>query len=179
MKFPARIVIVVGFLLLVILGAVTGYVGIRWFRRHRAEPQRVEIVSINEEKQTLTARDVRTGETFSVGFGNATHGIAVLTDGAAAGAIPAWVPRYPGGSPENCYAVSATDSMTGAYHFKTANKPAAVIAFFEKQLKIAGMTATSSPGSVVAEGLGGKHRVTVSVTGGAETRATVTYVERN
>src|SRR5256885_16086385 len=118
MKLPVKTLLAAALLGLIVLGAAVGPVAIRRLKRPAAEPQRVEIVSVDEEKQTPTARDKQTGRVFSVHFGESTEGLSVQTGPRVAASIPSWVPQYPGSSPDGGYVASASDSLSGAHHFK-------------------------------------------------------------
>lgn len=181
MKLPVKLLIVAALLGLIILGAAVGYMAIHRLNRPSAEPQRIEILAVDEEKQTVTARDKQTGRVFSVHFGESTEGISVQTGPGVAAAIPAWVPRYPGSSPQGGYAASGFDSLSGAHHFKVADSAERVEGFYLERLKNLGMNVTdgAAHSRVIGEDADGKRRVTVNVTAaGSESVVTITYAEK-
>jgi hypothetical protein len=176
MKPPLKILAAAAFLVLVFLAAAAGYIVVHKLRRPGVEQRRVEILSVNEEKQTLTARDKQTGRVFSVHFGEAKEGISVQTGDAAASGMPAWVPRYPGSSPHDGYAASGPESLDGAWHFKTVDSMDKVIGYYAEQLKMHGMSVTESGTHIIGQDQPGKRTVTVNVTSaGGENGVTVTY----
>lgn len=179
MKLPLKILVAAAFLVLVLLAATAGYIVVHRLRRHGVEQRRVEILSISEEKQTLTARDKQTGRVFSVHFGEAKEGISVQTGDAASAGMPAWVPRYPGSSPHGGYAASGPESLDGAWHFKTVDSVDKVIAYYAEQLKAGGMSVDASVTHIIGQDLPGKRSVTVNVTAaGGENGVTVTYAAK-
>jgi hypothetical protein len=178
MKPPVKILVAAAFLVLVILAAAVGYVAIHRMRRPAAEPQRVEIISVNEEKQTLTAHDKQTGRVFSVHFGEAKEGISIQTGAPAAAEVPVWVPRYPGSSWQDGYTASAPESLAGAWHFQTKDDPEKVIGYYAELFKKAGMKVTESGTHIIGEDLAAKRSVTVNVTSlGDENGVTVSYAK--
>jgi hypothetical protein len=181
MKLPVKILVAAALLGLIILAAATGYMVIHRLKHPAAEPQRVEILSVDEEKQTLTARDKQTGQIFSVHFGESKEGISVQTGPGVVAAIPSWVPQYPGSSPQGGYAASGSDSLSGAHHFRVADSAGNVAGFYVDQLKKLGMnvTASASHSRVIGEDPGRGRRMTVNVTStGGESGVTVTYAEK-
>jgi hypothetical protein len=181
MKLPVKILVAAALLGLIILAAATGYMVIHRLKHPAAEPQRVEILSVDEEKQTLTARDKQTGRIFSVHFGESKEGISVQTGPGVVAAIPSWVPQYPGSSPQGGYAASGSDSLSGAHHFKTADSAERVAGFYGEQLSKLGLKIAESAAHsrVIGEDPGRGRRVTVNIgAAGGKTGVTVTYVER-
>jgi hypothetical protein len=179
MKLPLKILAAAALVVLVLLAAAAGYIVIHKLRRPGVEPQRVEILSVSEEKQTLTARDKQTGRVFSVHFGETKEGISVQTGDAASTGIPAWVPRYPGSSPHDGYAVSGPESLDGAWHFKTVDSGDKVIAYYAEQLKAGGMSVTTNGTHIIGQDQPAKRTVTVNVTAaGGENGVTVTYAAK-
>lgn len=181
MKLPVKILVTAALLGLIILGVAVGYMVIHRLKHPAAEPQRVEILSVDEERQSLTARDKQTGRVFSVHFGESKDGISVQTGPAVAAAIPSWVPQYPGSSPQGGYAVSGSESLSGAHHFQVADSPGKVAGFYMEQLKNLGMNVTdgAAHSRVIGEDAGGKRRVTVNVgAAGGGSGVTLTYAEK-
>lgn len=60
------------------------------------------------------------------------------------GAIPAWVPQYPGSKPANLVARQSGGERTANFHFVTSDKAQAVIGWYERQLKAAKFTIVNS-----------------------------------
>src|SRR5258708_5194536 len=151
MKLSVKILVAAAFLALIILRVAAGYVAIHRLGRPAAEPQRVEILSVDEEKQTLTARDKQTGRVFSIHFGEAKDGVSIQTGAPGEAQTPAWVPRYPGSSPQNGYTASAPESLAGAWHFRTTDSTQKVLRYYVEQFKTAGMKVTESGAHVIGD----------------------------
>jgi hypothetical protein len=63
---------------------------------------------------------------------------------AGSGAIPAWVPQYPGGTPANLVARQAGGERSANFNFVTADDARKVIDWYERQLKAAKFTIVTS-----------------------------------
>jgi hypothetical protein len=64
--------------------------------------------------------------------------------GTGSGAIPAWVPQYPGGTPANLVATQAGGERSANFNFVTADDARKVIDWYERQLKTAKFTIVTS-----------------------------------
>jgi len=89
--------------------------------------------------------------------------------------VPAWVPAYPGVSPQTTFSMEGNDGEGGTFQFTTKDPVKNVLSFYEQGLKQAGFkitgnftgdTATSSGAMLSAEETDAKR--TVVVTLGAE-----------
>jgi len=105
--------------------------------------------------------------------------------GAAAGkSAPAWVPVYPGSSPQGTMATQSKDGSSNTFTFKTSDAPAKVLAYYQDQLKSAGfkinlVTNTDQGGIVQAENSEKQRTVMVTVGASGEgTEANVIAVEK-
>jgi hypothetical protein len=61
-----------------------------------------------------------------------------------AASIPAWLPAYPGSTPDGTYSARTPDGDTGGYSFETGDGADAVAAFFRRELEGAGFSIDSS-----------------------------------
>jgi len=64
--------------------------------------------------------------------------------GANADKAPAWVPTYPGSSPQNTMSINADGNQNGTYIFITQDAPDKVLSYYADQLKAGGMTASTT-----------------------------------
>jgi len=65
--------------------------------------------------------------------------------GAAAGnSMPAWVPVYPGSSPQGSLSAQTPDGASNTYSFKTKDSAGQVLSYYESQLKTTGFDITTS-----------------------------------
>ncbi|HEX9801481.1 MAG TPA: hypothetical protein VGC00_15080 [Thermoanaerobaculia bacterium] len=64
--------------------------------------------------------------------------------GADADAVPAWVPRYPGGRAESFSTVQAPGELSGTFTIHTADSADEVLAFYERELEAAGFEVEKS-----------------------------------
>ena len=127
----------------------------------------IEIVSSDDNGGTIVVRDKKTGKVVTMKFdpqkksmvivdekGNTTS-MTTTGEGASSGMemkssegtvkigtssdkAPAWVPVYPGSSPQNTFSSSNGSEQSGAYTFVTADPAAKVISFYGDSLKSAG-----------------------------------------
>ena len=169
----------------------------------------IQVLSTDQGANTITLKDKRTGETVTMNFDDVKKGRIVFKgngqqatiqahgegqngtleingpDGSvkfgsgAAAKIPAWVPAYPGVSPQSTFSMQGGDGSGGSFQFTTKDSPKSVLAFYEQGLKQAGFgitanftgnTDTSSGGMISAEDAATKRTVVVTV--GAEKDAT-------
>jgi hypothetical protein len=128
----------------------------------------IEVVSMDDDKETVTVRDKKSGKTYSVNLDDAKRGRFVIQqdgkdavtvqangdgkDGSlvvksddgtvkmGAGAkVPTWVPEYPGSDPQGVYSAQGKDGQSSMFTFKTKDSPDQVLRFFEDAFKSAGM----------------------------------------
>jgi hypothetical protein len=128
----------------------------------------VEVVSVNEDKGTLTVREKATGKTLTMNLDDLKNGKMVFTDdrgervtiqsGGNGGRIsvktkdgtlesgstwtpPAWLPAYPGARVQTGANTQAAEEDAGAAYLSTQDSPDAVLAFYEEALKKQGFEA--------------------------------------
>jgi len=169
----------------------------------------IQVLSTDEGANTVTLRDKRTGETMTMNFDDVKKGKIVFKSngqqatiqahgegqtgtleinspqgnvkfGAGAAAkTPAWVPTYPGVTPQSTFSMQGGDSSGGSFQFKTNDSAKNVLSFYEQSLKqsgfgitanITGNTDTASGGMISAEDTATKRTVVVTV--GTENGAT-------
>ena len=160
----------------------------------------VEIVSSDDNAGTITVRDKKTGKVTSMKFDPQKKAM-IITDengkttsltttgeganasmemkssegtvkiGAGSDKAPAWVPVYPGSSPQNTYSATTNGEQTGSYTFVTADAPEKVISFYGDSLKsssfeVSNLTSNSNGktgGMVSGEDKANKRTVVVSI----------------
>lgn len=111
---------------------------------------------------------------------------STVTFGAGAGnaKIPAWVPAYPGSSPEGTYSAETPEGSQNTFSFKTPDAPSKVASFYQDQLKAGGFTVSQmingdSGGMVSAETADKKRTVVVTVAASnSGTQASVMAIEK-
>jgi hypothetical protein len=90
--------------------------------------------------------------------------------GAGAGnKAPAWVPVYPGSSPEGTFASQTPDGDSHAFGFKTKDSASKVLTYYQDQLKSAGFNVTivsSNDQGGIVQGEDNDHKRTLTVTVG-------------
>jgi hypothetical protein len=172
----------------------------------------MEVVSTNERTGAITMREKSTGKIMTFKFDPDKKTMVMTTDdgkevrveasadgksvevqsgdgkarfGAAAGnAAPAWVPVYPGSTPEGTYSAQTGEGSQNTFTFKTKDAPAQVISYYQGQLKSAGYTVNlvssgDQGGMVSAEDATTKRSMIVTVgssDGGAQ--ASVMAIEK-
>lgn len=128
----------------------------------------IEIISVDEDRQTLSFRDKKTGKVSTISFENAKNGRWSMSEdgkrvdvtstgqgpngtiemkspegtlkmGGAATDLPSWVPRYPGSNPENAVSSNQASESGGMFHFKTKDSVQAVMKYYADQMPTAGL----------------------------------------
>jgi hypothetical protein len=153
-----------------------------------------EVLSSDERKGTITVREKSTGKVITFRFDPDAKKMVILDDegkkveisasdsgaevksaegslklGAAAGnKTPAWVPVYPGSSPEGTMSVQSAEGESITYSFKTKDAPAKVFQHYQDALKAAGFkipvtTTTQEGGMLSAEDETKKRSVVITV----------------
>jgi hypothetical protein len=174
----------------------------------------METVSTNERTGTITMRDKSSGKIVTFKFDTDKKSLVVVGDngeevtfrasgtgkdgavtvqssegtlkfGAAAGNTgPAWVPVYPGSSPQGTMATQSKDGSSNTFTFKTGDSAGKVISYYQDQLKSAGfdvkLVANAEQGGMVqAEDAAKKRTVIVTVgTSDEGTQGSVMAVEK-
>jgi hypothetical protein len=162
----------------------------------------VQVLSTDAGASTITIKDKRTGETVTMNFDDVKKGRIVFKGngqqttlqahgeggngtleinspqgsvkfGAGADAkTPAWVPAYPGVSPQSTFSMQGGDGSSGSFQFTTKDSAKDVLSFYEQGLKQAGLainanftgnTGNESGGMISAEDTATKRTVVVTV----------------
>jgi hypothetical protein len=143
----------------------------------------VEVLSTDEGSGTITIKDKKTGKVVTMNFDDIRRGkLTVQEDGkeavtiqasgtdgkasvdiksaegtahigAGAGRTPAWVPAYPGSSPQGTFSSSTDKEETGSFAFKANDTVEQVSKYYQDALKNAGFTVEqmgSGDGAVVS-----------------------------
>jgi len=157
-----------------------------------------EIVSTNDRAGTVTIRDKTNGKTVTLKFDPDKKTMVVIDEdgkessvkitgdgqngavevhssegsmkfGAAAGnQAPAWVPVYPGSSPQGTFSSQTAEGNQQSFTFKTSDAPAKVLAYYQGQLKSSGFnvnmaTGGDQGGMVQAEDATKKRTIVVTI----------------
>ena len=174
----------------------------------------VETVTSDDSSGSITVRDKKTGKTTTLKFdpdkktmvvtdeNGKESTVRVNTDGdkgavevqssdgtmkfgaTASNQMPAWVPVYPGSSPQGTFAAQTKDGNQSTFAFKTKDAPAKVMSYYQDQLKSGGFTinmTTNTPqgGLVMAEDGGKTRSVMLTVSGSGDgTDVSVTSIEK-
>lgn len=172
----------------------------------------LETVSTNEREGTITMREKSTGKLTTFRFDPDKKTMVVVDDqgkqvtigvtgdgrdGAvtvqsadgnlrigAGGKLLAWVPVYPGASPEGNYSAQTKEGEQNSFSFKHKDAPSKILAWYQDQLKSAGFTVTqvvtSDQGGMVNGSTEDKSRTVVVTVGtsGDGTQTNVMAVEK-
>ncbi len=131
-----------------------------------ADPE-LEIVDTDEDAQTVTFRNTKTGDEMTISFDDIEKGrltissggdevvisgdekggqVTVRTDegtarfgGGAEIDLPDWVPIYPGTTPEGSYSTDTAEGRGGAYTAQTDDSLDEVLRFFSDKLEAEGL----------------------------------------
>lgn len=159
----------------------------------------LELVSADEEKNTITIKNKKTGEVVTISAEDAEKGRwsfktdkgETATFGTGAGGVqnlPPWMPAYPGGTVQGSYDVTNAEGRTVAFTVTTSDSISKVLDFYKDQLESAGLKVDkttfstndqSSGGTLSAKSEDGKREAVVVVsaaTGG--TQAVVTMQDK-
>jgi hypothetical protein len=133
-------------------------------------------------------KQVKVGVT---GDGTSSGGVDVQSSegtmhfGASAGnKAPAWVPVYPGSSPEGTFSAQTPDGDQNTFTFKSKDAAGKVLSYYQDQLKSAGFTvnlaaASDQGGMLQAEDAAKKRSLMVTLSASSEgAQATVIAVEK-
>ncbi|MGH9668169.1 MAG: hypothetical protein ACRD9L_27430, partial [Bryobacteraceae bacterium] len=131
-----------------------------------------EILSSDDSNGTITVKDKSTGKIATMKFDPETKKMVIIGDdgkqveisanGSGANGnleikssdgtmklgggdkAPAWVPAYPGSSPEGNFSAQVPDGSTTTYSFKTKDAPDNVRSYYEGAVKSSGMKTTNT-----------------------------------
>jgi hypothetical protein len=102
--------------------------------------------------------------------------------------LPAWVPQYPGSSPENAVTTNQQNESGGVFHFKTKDPADAVVKFYSEHIQSAGLKVTNTTtsqgqgtttGVLTAQDDEGKRTLSIGVTAeDNENGVTVSYATK-
>ena len=174
----------------------------------------LETVSTNDSAGTIVVREKSTGKTVTMRFDPDKKSLVVVGDdgkevkfsasgdeksgsvevqtadgtlkfGAAAGnSAPAWVPVYPGASPEGTMSSQTSDGKQNTFTFKTKDGAGKVLAYYQDQLKaanfnIALMSSSDAGGMLQAEDQSKQRTIVITAgTSGDGTEGSITTVEK-
>jgi hypothetical protein len=174
----------------------------------------LETVSSNDSAGTIVMREKSTGKTVTMRFDPDKKSLVVVGDdgkevkfsatgddktgsvevqtadgtlkfGAAAGNnAPAWVPVYPGSSPQGTMSSQTNDGKQNTFSFKTKDSASKVLAYYQDQLKSADFAIglmSSSDGAGMLQAEDKSKQRTIVVTAGTSsdgTEGSVTTVEK-
>jgi hypothetical protein len=159
----------------------------------------VDIVSEDDNNGTITVRDKHTGKTTTLNFDQVKNGkfsvsaegddgkMATMTFGG--GAVPSWVPAYPGAAQQANITASGESSdgkgEGGNVTYTTSDPAAKVLAFYQEKAKDMGMkvnmtTTTTDAGMVIATDES-NHRTLTAIIGSdnGQTTVNLTYGTKN
>jgi len=141
----------------------------------------IEVVSLDEDRQTVTLKDKKTGKELTVNLEDAKNGkfsfssndgkesvtfsgedgvikvqgekgTAVL--GQAPKNLPSWLPAYPGATPQGGMSSEEQERRGGAIHFTTSDSVSQVLAFYKEKLSEQGLHPGDDAGSSNTEEFG-------------------------
>ncbi|MGD0048106.1 MAG: zinc ribbon domain-containing protein [Bryobacteraceae bacterium] len=150
----------------------------------------VELVRVNDRDNTITMRDKRTGEEFTMSFDDVQHGRfhmnvrgnngARLDIGGDSSKLPSWIPEYPGAKPEVAFTGSSDQGEGGTFTFKTPDSPQDVMKFYQDRINGMGLKTnlvanTSDGGTIAASEENGRSLNVTAAASGGQTSVTVIY----
>ena len=170
----------------------------------------LETVKTNDREGTIVVRERSTGKVMTMRFDPDTKKMVVTTDdgkqasvtidnngvsaqsadgtvkfgGATGSNAPAWVPVYPGSSPQGTMSATSAEGSQNTFTFKSNDPATKILTYYTDQLKAAGFNInmssnTDQGGMVLASDEGKKHTITVSVgTSSDGTETAVTAIEK-
>jgi hypothetical protein len=172
----------------------------------------VEIVSTDEDKGLITLREKKTGKTITVDLDDVKNGKITFQDdkgetvsleasggehngslkvkssdgtvalGAGSSRAPAWIPVYPGSSPQGVISADKAAEHSGLYSFKTKDSVAKVAAYYEEALKAAGFRieqqTMSADGGILNAGNGPRKIGLLLASDAGQTSVNVTFSEK-
>jgi len=133
----------------------------------------IEVLKVDDARGIITVRDKKQNKVLTINLEDAKKGRIVFQeagkeavsieahgDGSsgtldiksaegsmhigAGGTAPAWVPSYPGSSPEGTFATKGAEGEAGSFHFSTKDPVDKVVNWYADALKKAGFQATSN-----------------------------------
>lgn len=134
----------------------------------------VEFISLDENKNTITVRDKKTGKVVTIDAEKAGDGKIVVKEdgkeivtmqggkdgsaeiktadgnvkvGKTSGTPPDWLPQYPGVDIEGTYAIENAETSGAGFSFTTDDSVEEVVEFYEDKLKSEGFKITKTTSS--------------------------------
>ncbi|MGH9642856.1 MAG: hypothetical protein ACRD3Q_10540 [Terriglobales bacterium] len=104
------------------------------------DPEKKSMVIVDENGQTSTITANGEGSSGTVEV-NGPQGTVKI--GGNADKAPAWVPQYPGSSPQGTFSSSNANEQSGSFTFTTADPVEKLIAFYGDGLKSGGFTVSN------------------------------------
>ncbi len=170
----------------------------------------VEVISTDDSSGKITLKDKKTGKVVTLNFDDVKNGrIAVHEDGkgdvvinakaadgtveltspegkvnigAGSAKMPAWVPVYPGSSPQGNFTSSGDKEDAGHFMFTTKDSQDQVTKYYQDELKKSGYSTTTTGvgvNLVAAHTADGKRTVVVTIAPSGEgTAANIAYSEK-
>lgn len=136
-------------------------------------------MQLDTSKSSLVVTDEQ-GKTSTISANGQTGTIQIngadgstVKMGANADKAPAWVPVYPGATPQSTYSATSAKQQGGTYTFLTADTPDKILTYYESALKAGGMKTSNTlsttdgkvTGFVSGSAAGDKRSVMVTVSG--------------
>jgi hypothetical protein len=148
----------------------------------RFDPDKKSMVVVGDDGQEMTFSATGEGKNGAVTVQSAE---GTMRFGAAAGnTAPAWVPVYPGSSPQGTMSAQSKEGNTNNFTFKTSDAPGKVLGYYQDQLKSGGfninlVSSGDQGGMVHAEDSAKKRTIIVTVGTSSEgTQGSVMSVEK-
>lgn len=150
----------------------------------------VEVVSSDDKNGKITIRNKKDGKVVTLNFEDIKNGKFSFEDGEGAkvqigsgGKAPAWVPAYPGSSPQGSFSSNTDKETTGSYSFTTKDSLERVSKYYQDALKTSGFAvetmSAGTSGVVAGKTADDQRTVSVNIGGdGSETTVAVTYNEK-
>jgi len=147
------------------------------------DPDKKTMVVIGDDGKEVSMKV--TGDGTSSGALEVQSSEGTMKFGASAGnQAPAWVPVYPGSSPQGTFASQTPEGDQHSFTFKTTDAPAKVIAYYQEQMKSAGFTVNlvttgDQGGMVQAQDAAQKRSIVLTVgSSGEGTQGNVISIEK-
>jgi hypothetical protein len=163
----------------------------------------LEIVS--DDGTHVTLRDKRRGKTFTINYDDVKGGririegdngesVVVNADGrgvevrdhdksahigAGSSRVPAWVPTYPGSTPEGAVTAVENGEESGAFHFITGDDAQKVRKYYEDALRQAGFSVRNEDNEIKGEDAARNRKLGIGITSAlGHTSVTVGFTEK-
>lgn len=148
----------------------------------RFDPAQKTLVMVGDDGREVTISAGGGGQSGAIEVQSADGAVHV---GSSAGNMgPAWMPVYPGSTPENTSSVQTPDGSESIFTFTTADSAPRVISYFQNQLRSSGFnvglaSSGEQGGMVQAEDGSKKHSIILNVdSSGDATKVREVVVEK-